>query len=83
MVSLALCLASLRVLRNKYNKSYIILIDDLAAELDDDNLSIAYNELLKFNSQIILTSIKEESVSNFFSKTDDKKTYILNNGLLV
>lgn len=82
MVSLALCLASLRVLKDKYNKSYIILVDDLAAELDDYNLDGAYKELLKFNSQIIITSIKEDSIIKFFKKTENKHIFYIKDGYL-
>lgn len=81
MVSLALCLASLSVLKYKYKKSYIILIDDLAAELDDNNLDIAYKELLKFNSQIILTSIKAENSLKFFNNVNKLNVFNIQNGV--
>ena len=76
LVSIALCLSSLKLLKDKYNKSYAILIDDLSSELDVNNVSIVYKYLLELNMQLIITCIDITQLPKFLIQLDNSESLL-------
>ena len=56
-LSLALLVASLRVVKSESTRPIILLIDDLHAEMDDSSLEKVYNELFNIDLQLFITNI--------------------------
>jgi DNA replication and repair protein RecF len=67
IMSYALTLAQGKLLRDKKDISCIYLIDDLPAELDSFRIKAVLDELIKIDSQVILTAINYEIVSQALS----------------
>ena len=63
----ALTLAQGKLLRDKKDISCIYLIDDLPAELDMFRIKAVLNELIKIDSQVILTAIDYKIISQVLS----------------
>ena len=51
----AMYLAQMQTLYEEFKKPTVVLIDDVAAELDDNNLNLVFKKLIDLDSQIIVT----------------------------
>ncbi len=69
VLSLALKLAQAQLLRERYGKSSIYLIDELPAELDKKSRQTALNLLRDLNAQVIISAVSKESVDMSLSET--------------
>lgn len=59
---LALYLAQLHVFKQFYpDKNCIVIIDDLAAELDRQSIQLVYEQLIRVGHQVIISSIEADS----------------------
>lgn len=53
-------LAQIKLMREKYKKSVIFLLDDLNSELDDGNRELLLRNLLDFKSQVFISSLNPD-----------------------
>ncbi len=58
LVTFLLKLAQLSLFKNYSNKDLILLVDDIASELDSNNLNYVLNEVRKLGVQTILTGLE-------------------------
>lgn len=70
IVLISFFLAQLQLLKDKNNKNSLILIDDLASELDDEVLNILYKHLSELEHQIVITAINQESFPCFIKPSN-------------
>ena len=75
---LALNLALLDLIANRHGRVPIILIDDLAAELDRSNREKMIEELQQRGGQVFLTKIDESAIATI----EDAKTFHVEHGVL-
>jgi recombinational DNA repair ATPase RecF len=54
----------------KTAKKPLVLVDDIAAELDDVFISSVLNMLLKQEGQVVLTSIRPNELADFSKNVD-------------
>jgi DNA replication and repair protein RecF len=62
VLAIALKLAQAKLLRLKYEKSSIYLLDELPAELDSQRREIALDVLANLDSQVIISAVSRESM---------------------
>ena len=62
---LALFIANALAISKQFNKSPIILLDEILAHLDQENLENLFNELNQVKSQIFATGTEKESFRNW------------------
>ena len=68
LLAICLLLAQSKSISNTIHGEGILLIDDLAAELDTENKEILLQYLSKLNKQLIITSTNEIKFSGIQSK---------------
>jgi DNA replication and repair protein RecF len=59
----ALVLLQVRLLESHANKKALLLVDDLDAELDEDNRSLLVEELINLDLQVFVSSSRKESTA--------------------
>jgi len=74
-LSLALLVASLRVVKSEGSRPIILLIDDLHSEMDERSLQKVYGELLDIDLQLFITNI-EKAVPKFLKGKDFKMFHV-------
>lgn len=68
----AMYLAQMQTLYDVFNKNTVVLIDDVAAELDDANLALVFNKLLDLDAQVIMTVLSNALIDRL---NRDKTAY--------
>lgn len=79
-LSLALLMASLRVVKAKSHRPIILLIDDLHAEMDKTSQKKTYEELLEMDLQLFITNIEASIPEPIKSK--DFKWFHVEHGMI-
>ena len=77
-----LLLAQAGLFTNKTNKKCILLIDDVAAELDEKNREALLSILMKMDVQMFLTSIEQNTLSSILNSTQSGKMFHVEHGVL-
>ena len=65
---LLIFLSNHSLLNNSKNTEIILMVDDLGSELDNKNLTLILEEILKMNNQIILTGIEGDEIHSSLKK---------------
>lgn len=78
LVVIALKLAQIKLLRTSSEKSPIILIDDLAAELDIEHRALLMNTVKQFSAQVFLTTPDLTLID--YSGWSDRKVFHVEHG---
>lgn len=78
LVVIALKLAQIKLLRTSTEKSPIILIDDLAAELDIEHRALLMNTVKQFSAQVFLTTPDITLID--YSGWSDRKVFHVEHG---
>jgi DNA replication and repair protein RecF len=65
VLAIALKLAQAKLLKQRYDKSSVYLLDELPAELDSKRREIALDILGKLDSQVIISAVSRESMRCF------------------
>ena len=65
---LLIFLSNHSLLNDLKNTEIILMVDDLGSELDNKNLTLILDEILKINSQIILTGIEGDEIHSSLKK---------------
>lgn len=80
LVVLVLYLAQVACLSNQTGRATLLLLDDLEAELDENNSNIIFSELRSLGSQIICTSLHEHALSKQLNTIDNYKVFHVEHG---
>jgi DNA replication and repair protein RecF len=78
LVVVALKLAQIKLLQKNSDKSPIVLIDDLAAELDIEHRGLLLNSVKSFGSQVFLTTPDIELID--YGNWDKRKVFHVEHG---
>ena len=65
---LLIFLSNHSLLNDSKNTEIILMVDDLGSELDNKNLTLILEEILKMNNQIILTGIEGDEIHSSLKK---------------
>ncbi len=76
----ALYLAQIQTLLKVQEKHTVVLIDDIAAELDERNVARIYTSLQKLDSQIIATTLSESLIKTLSEIEKDYKMFHVEHG---
>ena len=76
---MALRLAEFELLKNKVNNAPILLLDDLAIDLDLDRMNKIKN-LLPDEAQIFITTTSKNAVEEFKLSLENYKTFFIEKG---
>ena len=82
LVSLAMFLSQIRTLRSLNGKKSVVLLDDVAAELDAQNIAKVISELHSLESQVICTSLDDHQIKNIIGNQYLYKMFHVEHGLL-
>jgi len=74
-LSLALIVSSLKIVREKSDKSIILLIDDLHSELDEKSQQSVYRQLINMDLQLFISNIAEQ-VPGVFEEKEFKMFHV-------
>jgi DNA replication and repair protein RecF len=72
----ALKIAQNNVISNNGNKQPLLLIDDLASELDASSTQIVFEYLTQINSQVFITAINADQVSPYIATERSKMFHV-------
>jgi len=78
LIITALFLAQVRMIRDKAGKNPILLVDDLAAELDHDHRNRLMNRMMNNGNQVFITTTD----IGLFSDVTQKKVFHVEHGVL-
>ena len=76
----AMYLAQMQTLYEEYKKHTVVLIDDVAAELDDDNLNLVFKKLIELDSQIIVTVLNTDILGRLEENKTDYQMFHVEHG---
>ena len=76
----SLHLAQAKFLQQLSMRKNVLLVDDLAAELDSSNSDKLIDLLISLDSQLFITAIEPDTHSRILSKQNDKKIFTLEDG---
>lgn len=79
MILLAYFFAQLKCINENTSKRCTVLLDDLAAELDNNALDLLYHELETLENQVIITAINKETIRGKLSRCDNVNILTLAN----
>ena len=82
VLSIALNLAQVASLQEVEGKEALVLIDDLASELDEKNIEIVLGSLMALNTQVICTSLSESQVLDKLPDQQKYKVFHVEHGLV-
>ncbi|MFV1872442.1 MAG: DNA replication/repair protein RecF [Oleiphilus sp.] len=82
LLVVSMYLAQIQTLYKEFGKQAVVLIDDIAAELDDKNLNLVFTKLRVLNSQIIVTVLNEGIIERISSEFNDYKMFHVEHGLV-
>ncbi|SNY48932.1 DNA replication and repair protein RecF [Arsukibacterium tuosuense] len=72
----ALKIAQNNVISNSGNKQPLLLIDDLASELDSSSTQLVFEYLTQINSQVFITAINADQVSPYIAAERSKMFHV-------
>jgi DNA replication and repair protein RecF len=72
----ALKIAQNNVISNSGSKQPLLLIDDLASELDSSSTQLVFDYLTQINSQVFITAINADQVSPFIAASSSKMFHV-------
>ena len=79
----AMFLAQMQTLYEEFTKHTVVLIDDVAAELDDDNLNLVFKKLTELDAQIVLTVLNTNILNRIEKNTTDYKMFHVEHGKIM
>jgi len=80
LLIIALYLAQIQCLADKVNKRTVVLIDDISAELDSQNLQLIFDKLSKLKTQVICTALDSGSVHKALPDHETYKMFHVEHG---
>lgn len=80
LLVIALYLAQIQCLTDKVNKRTVVLIDDISAELDSQNLQRIFEKLSKLKTQVICTALDRNSVHKALPDYETYKMFHVEHG---
>lgn len=83
MLACAMVLAQAKLLQTQKKQPYVILVDDIGAELDNDNIDIFYQVISELEAQVFITAVSKQVVSYLSSNADNKKVFHVEHGLII
>tara|TARA_R110001592_G_scaffold135108_4_gene351067 strand:+ start:16444 stop:17547 length:1104 start_codon:yes stop_codon:yes gene_type:complete len=78
----AMHLAQMQTLFDDFNKSAVVLIDDVTAELDGSNLQLVFNKLLALDAQVIVTVLNNSLLERIQSDNTGYKMFHVEHGII-
>jgi DNA replication and repair protein RecF len=78
----ALMLAQGKFLQQNLGKQSVFLVDDLAAELDENNIQKLCNTLLDMDGQIFITAIEQDRYTGFLGDEQAIKYFAIDKGVV-
>jgi len=83
LLVIALYIAHVKCLKELKNTRTVVLIDDVAAELDSRNIQIVLSQLLELNAQVICTILDKEIPSKYLDRNpEDCKMFHVEHGVV-
>lgn len=76
----ALYLAQMETLNEEFNKTTVVQIDDVAAELDKKNLKLVFDKLLQLDAQVIVTILNVDLLEQMKEKNTEFKMFHVEHG---
>jgi DNA replication and repair protein RecF len=81
IITIALKLAQIEILREKFDNNFILILDDVMAELDNMRQSVMYH-IIPPGIQTFITTTHIDDIELLKSRLDHIDSYTLNNGIL-
>jgi DNA replication and repair protein RecF len=80
LLIIALYLAQMQTLHDLNGRETVVLIDDVTAELDLENLITVFNKLLSLDTQVIVTMLNDAVMGPLFTSADNYKMFHVEHG---
>jgi len=77
---IAMYLAQMQTLFDVHKKKTVVLIDDVTAELDEENLERVFNKLLALEAQVIVTILNDSVLKKLKQDQDAYKMFHVEHG---
>lgn len=78
----AMFLAQVETLYEQFDKQTVVLIDDVAAELDELNISLIVSKLLELDSQVVVTVLNSNLIDRIKETNSEFKMFHVEHGII-
>src|SRR5690606_38059785 len=80
LLIIALYLAQMQTLYELNQKATVVLIDDVTAELDQDNLISVFKKIMSLETQVIVTMLTKSVLSHIDTSPENYKMFHVEHG---